>query len=155
MSLVSDMLKRLEIESPIITYCKPDILRLTEEQCDVLIPLSHATKSHINTMGFGPLSIGADLTGGLLVFYHGQYYDKALNFCFSKAIISFLRKPTTDVLFTCLDGALIKQTLDKAYQMKKGLLVDIRVLASMQKEQRIKRVAEFILTLYVEYTTGR
>jgi hypothetical protein len=149
---IIQLIDTLAIQSPIIGFCNPKVELLDKEQCSLTIPLSHQTKSHINTLGFGPLAIGADLTGGLLALYLGQFYDKPLDFCFSKAEILFLRKPISDVFFSCLDGAKINNTLKTARESGTAHTVDIHIQACVYKGQLKKSVAKFMLTLFVHFT---
>ena len=51
---------------PLLWFCRPKIIRITSETVEIKIPLMRRTKNHLNSMYFGALSVGADITGGFL-----------------------------------------------------------------------------------------
>ena len=51
---------------PLLWFCRPKIIILNTESVEIKIPLRRRTKNHLNSMYFGALSVGADITGGFL-----------------------------------------------------------------------------------------
>ena len=49
---------------PLLWYCRPKIVSLNSDYIEIKIPLRRRTKNHLNSMYFGALSVGADITGG-------------------------------------------------------------------------------------------
>ena len=49
-----------------IYYCRPKVIRVDDQLLEIKIPLNRRTKNHINSMYYGALSVGADVTGGFL-----------------------------------------------------------------------------------------
>ena len=47
-----------------IYYCRPKVIAVDSDSLEIKIPLNRRTKNHINSMYFGALSVGADITGG-------------------------------------------------------------------------------------------
>ena len=63
---------------PLIGFCKPKILELTDARTVIRMPHHRHTKNHLGSIYFGALAIGADLAGAFLVFYKAR--QKKLNF---------------------------------------------------------------------------
>ena len=51
---------------PLLFFCRPKIIELDSKVVEIKIPLKRRTKNHLNSMYFGALSVGADITGGFL-----------------------------------------------------------------------------------------
>ena len=51
---------------PLIFFCRPRVVTITETSLEVIIKLNRRTRNHLNSMYFGVLSVGADVTGGFL-----------------------------------------------------------------------------------------
>ena len=66
-----------------ITGFNPKIVQISDESLEIKIRLNRRTKNHLNSMYFGTLSIGADITGGFL----------AMKYVFSKSWISASEMP--------------------------------------------------------------
>ena len=54
------------IKIPLLWFCRPKIITLSSNLVEIKIPLRRRTKNHLNSMYFGALSVGADITGGFL-----------------------------------------------------------------------------------------
>ena len=55
-----------------IYYCKPKVIYVDDNSLEIKVPLNRRTRNHINSMYFGALSVGADITGGFLAMPHIQ-----------------------------------------------------------------------------------
>ena len=51
---------------PLMFFCRPKIIKINDEQVIVKIPFKRKVKNHVNSMYFGVLSIGADVTGAMI-----------------------------------------------------------------------------------------
>ncbi|ASQ44950.1 hotdog family protein [Legionella clemsonensis] len=143
------LLENLEKNSPLIAFCQPKIDFITEKACQVRLPLNEHTKSHIGSMGFGALAVGADLTGGLLAWFHIQAMTNNFDFCFAAAEIKFLKKPTSEVIFCCRDGELISAGL-QSLQAKQKINIPLNIIATTESALFEKRVAIFNLNLSIK-----
>ncbi|KTD07379.1 hypothetical protein [Legionella jamestowniensis] len=143
------LLKKLEKKSPLIAFCQPKIDFITEKACQIRLPLNDHTKSHLGSMGFGALAVGADLTGGLLAWFHIQKMPNNYDFCFAAAQIKFLKKPSSEVIFCCRDGDLISASL-KSLQPKEKINITINVIATIESTLFEKKAAVFDLNLSIK-----
>lgn len=99
---------------PMIHFVRPKLLTCSPELIQIKIPFRRRTKNHLNSMYFGALNIGADLAAGLFVYYHGQRYNKQVTLAFKSAKSQFLKRPESDVVFSCLEGPLIVNKIEEA-----------------------------------------
>jgi acyl-coenzyme A thioesterase PaaI-like protein len=54
---------------PLLAFVKPRILVINDEKCVVKIRNRRRVKNHLKSMYFGALCVGADVAGGLPVFF--------------------------------------------------------------------------------------
>lgn len=99
---------------PLVYFCRPTVLELSDEKCIIKIPFRRRNKNHIGSMYFGALAIGADLTGGLMALFLIKKIKKNISFVFKDANLQFLRRVESDAILTCSDGAAIQQAINRA-----------------------------------------
>ncbi len=51
---------------PLIFYCRPSVIKLTDETTIIKIPFKRRNRNHLRSMYFGSLAVGADVAGGVL-----------------------------------------------------------------------------------------
>ena len=51
---------------PLIFYCRPSVVELTDELTIIKIPFKRRNRNHLKSMYFGVLAVGADVAGGVL-----------------------------------------------------------------------------------------
>ena len=64
------------VRIPMIAYVRPKLLSIDENSVRVRIRLRRKTKNHLNSMYFGALAVGADIAGGIQVFYFSKVMDQ-------------------------------------------------------------------------------
>ena len=75
-----------------IRYTKPKLLMINDDLVRVKIKLRRRTKNHLNSMYFGALSVGADIAGGIQVFYFSKKMDRKVSFAFKGMNAQFLKE---------------------------------------------------------------
>jgi len=99
---------------PLIGYVKPKLLMIDEEKIQVRIKLRRRTKNHLNSMYFGALSVGADIAGGIHVFYFAELSKHKVSFSFKSMKAEFLKRAESHVIFQSMDGKLVKEAIEKS-----------------------------------------
>ncbi|PKF49961.1 DUF4442 domain-containing protein [Enterovibrio nigricans] len=135
---------------PLIWYCRPKILVLDDEQVQVRIPLKRKTKNHLNSMYFGTLAIGADVAGGFMAMSKAEARGRKISLAFKAVKGDFLKRPEADVLFTCTDGKLIDEMLDKTLATGERVNQAVRITATCPAINHDEPMAVFDLTLSVK-----
>ena len=131
----------------LIWVASPTIVEVNERRCIVRVPLTWKTKNHLGSMYFGALCIGADVAGGLIAFHLMQQQKVKLSFVFKDVKASFLKRPESDVYFTCNDGASIQETVTRAIETGERQESTVHVVATCPKKLGDEPVATFELTL--------
>ena len=86
---------------PLIWYCRPKVIKHTQKEIEVKIPLKYRTKNHLGSMYFGVLAVGADITGGFLAMDSIIKSSRKVALIFKDFKADFLKRPEGDVHFFC------------------------------------------------------
>ena len=89
------------IKIPLIGFVRPRLIELSDTKMVVKIPLRRRTKNHLNSMYFGALAIGADLSGAFQAFHIAEEANRKLSIVFKDFKADFISRPENDVFF-CL-----------------------------------------------------
>ena len=99
---------------PMIRYTKPKLLAIDDTTVRVKIKLRRRTKNHLNSMYFGALSVGADIAGGIQVFYFSKKMDRKVSFAFKGMNAQFLKRAESDIIFESNEGQKIQKAMEKS-----------------------------------------
>lgn len=140
------------LKVPLISYVRPSVVSLTDEEAVVKIPLGYRTRNHLKSMYFGTLAIGADCAGGLLAMHHIRNSKKKLSLVFKDFRADFHKRPMADVHFTCKDGAKIRKQIQETIKAGKRTNQPMHIVATTPKISGDEPVATFELTLSLKAT---
>lgn len=99
---------------PMIRYTRPKLLAIDDTTVRVKIKLRRRTKNHLNSMYFGALSVGADIAGGIQVFYFSKKMDRKVSFAFKGMNAQFLKRAESDIIFESNEGQKIQKAMEKS-----------------------------------------
>jgi acyl-coenzyme A thioesterase PaaI-like protein len=99
---------------PMIRYTKPKLLAIDDNTVRVKIKLRRRTKNHLSSMYFGALSVGADIAGGIQVFYFSKKMDRKVSFAFKGMNAQFLKRAESDIVFESNEGQKIQKAMEKS-----------------------------------------
>ena len=131
----------------LLWFVSPSVIEVNEDRCVVRIPLGWKTRNHLGSMYFGALAIGADIAGGLIAFHLMQKRGIRAAFVFKDMHAEFLKRPESDVLFRCEDGALIRDLLERTFATGERQEATVHVVATAPAKLGDEPVARFALTL--------
>ena len=135
-----------------IYYCRPKVVYVDHDSLEIKIPLNRRTKNHINSMYFGALSVGADITGGFLAMPPIQKSKRKIILVFKDFNAKFLKRAESDVHFLCNDGQAVTDLVNKAIETGERQNYKLKITATTPKISD-DIVAEFELTLSIkDYT---
>ena len=134
---------------PLLFYCRPKIILLTNQKVQFKIKLKRRVKNHLGSMYLGALAVGADLASGYFAFHYLQKHKKSISLIFKDFHADFYRRSMDDVLFTCDMGKEIKDLIDKSLVTDKRLNLPVTVIATVPSISD-EVVAKFTLTLSVK-----
>ena len=134
------------VKIPLIFFCRPRVVNISHNSLEVKIKLNRRTKNHLNSMYFGVLSIGADLTGGFLAMKLIRNKNTKIALIFKDFHADFLKRAEGDVHFICDEGVKIKNLVEVADSTGERQNMPIHVKAIVPSVST-ESVANFILTL--------
>ena len=138
---------------PLIHFCHPKVINLTDTSLEIMIKLGRRTKNHLNSMYFGALSVGADVTGGFLALQYIQSSKAKISLIFKDFHADFLKRAEGNVHFICKDGLEIQQLVNKAEQTEERQNLAVNIIATVPSVSD-EPIAKFILTLSIKKIAG-
>ena len=134
------------IRIPLIYYCRPKVITISDTCLEVRIKLNRRTKNHLNSMYFGVLSIGADVTGGFLAMKLIRESQSNISLIFKDFHADFLKRAEGNVHFTCEDVLAIQNLVKVTEQTGERQYLPVHITATVPSISN-EPVAKFILTL--------
>ena len=132
---------------PLIGYLKPRLITLTDDEIIIQLTLNRRSKNHLQSMYFGALAVGADLAGGLYGFYHAKRANVKISLAFKSFQAQFLRRPESDVYFTCRMGHVVKAMIIDSQKSGERINKQLDVTAYTNNTEQSEEVARFTLEL--------
>lgn len=136
---------------PMIAWVRPKVFVLDEKRAVIKISLSRRTKNHLNSMYFGALCVGADVTGGIHMMHFLDREIGKISFAFKNFTADFIKRPEADVVFICEDGPAIAKVLQQAATTNERENTLVNIIATTPSLSGDEPVARFTLTLSVKY----
>lgn len=113
---------------------------LSEDSCSVLIPFTRRTKNPFKSVYFAALAGAAELSTGL-IWVNLLGFKAPYSILVKGCELSFMKKSTTAITFTCNDGLLAQNAVRKLQQP--GDFVELSMTAVGKNEVGIT-VAEMV-----------
>ena len=120
------------VKIPLIRYTRPRLLSIDDESVRVKIKLRRRTKNHLNSMYFGALSVGADIAGGIQVFYFSKKMNRQVSFAFKGMNAQFLKRAESDIIFESNEGKKIQSAMEKS--LKESSRVNDTILVEAKND---------------------
>lgn len=102
------------LKIPLVFFCSPKIVEMSEDAVEIMIPLNYRTKNHLGSMYFGVQAVGADTAGGLLAMNRILETGNRVSLVFKDFHAEFLKRPEGDVHFRSEDGKKMRALVDRA-----------------------------------------
>jgi hypothetical protein len=116
---------------------------LNDEKAVTTVKYSWLTQNPFHSMYFACLSMAAEMSSGVLVL-NGVYESKpAVSMLIVKNQAIYHKKAVGTITFTCADGKLISEYVNKAKTTGESISIDT---TSIGKDEKGDIVAEFIFT---------
>lgn len=130
-----------------IFFCKPQIISSSSEKVVVKIPFIRRNKNHLGSMYFGALSVGADLSAGLLAVNCIKKKKSKAKLVFKDFKADFIRRPLNDVYFKAVNkDSHIDKYIERNLISSNRVSFPINVQALCEDEI----VAHFVLTTSIK-----
>ena len=93
---------------------------LNENECHVKVKHTWFTQNPFKSMYFAIQAMGAELSTGALVMYHVKKNEGNISMLVAQNKAVFTKKATGKIIFTCQQGQLVAETIEKALVTKEG-----------------------------------
>lgn len=109
------------LKIPLLAFCWPKVVELSDSKSEVKIALNYRTKNHLRSMYFGALAVGAELSVALMAVDQINKSGMKIDFLFKQFEAHFLKRAEGDVHFVCPEAHLVKQLIEEAQVSEKRL----------------------------------
>jgi hypothetical protein len=134
------------LKVPIILYCRPRVVFISDSHVELKIPLKRRTKNHLNSLYFGVFAVGSDLTAGALAMRSIKKSNQKINLVFKDFHANFKMRAEGDVHFYCNEGEKIDTLVKKTVVSRNRESESINIFAKVPSISN-EIVAEFTETL--------
>ena len=138
------------LKIPMIGYCNPKIVAISEEEVVIRIRLRKRTRNHLGSMYFGALCVGADLAGGFLAFLYGRETGQKFSLIFANFQAEFLARAESDVYFIARNGKQVQDVISRSLATGERVTEPTQIEAVINYPQNPVAVARFTLGLSVK-----
>ncbi|MEO5968598.1 MAG: DUF4442 domain-containing protein [Bdellovibrionia bacterium] len=141
------LLRAFGVKIPLLFFTTPSVVDLSDDRCEIKIPLNRRTKNHLGSMYFGALAIGADCAGGMIALQMIQKSGVGVSLIFKDFHAEFLKRAEGDVHFSCESGKEIAELVERAIESGERQNLSVQVIATVPDKEGIEPVARFTLTI--------
>jgi hypothetical protein len=108
---------------PSAFWCGVRVKSITEDKCEVTVKHRWFNQNPFNSMYFAVQAMAAEFTTGALVMLQVKKSGKSISILVANNKSTFTKKATGRITFTCNQGGLIKETIQKAINTMEGQTV--------------------------------
>lgn len=119
------------------------IRKFNKDQAVIGVRYSWFSQNPFRSMYFAVQSMAAEMSTGILGFAQIYQRKPAVSMLVLKVEGNFIRKATGFILFTCNDGKIIEEAVEKTIRTGEGQTVICRAMG-INEQQEV--VAEFLVT---------
>ena len=142
------------LKVPMILYCWPRVVTFNGDELEVKIKLRRRTRNHMNSMYFGALTVGADVTCGFLTMKFIEESKRNIVLLFKDTRADFLKRAEGDVHFHCGEGQALRALVQRAIETGKRQNIQVPIVATVPAISP-EPVANFFLTLSIKDKSRR
>lgn len=116
---------------------------VSEEACSVSVPFKWFTQNPFRSTYFACLSMAAEMSTGVLAMAHAYMRNSKVSMLIVANEARYHKKATSQTLFTCRDGALIREAIERTLATGLPQAITVR---SLGHNPQGDLVAEFTFT---------
>nr|BFD67048.1 DUF4442 domain-containing protein [Bdellovibrio sp. HAGR004] len=99
---------------PLVLFVSPRVVEAGDKRFVLKIPLGYRTKNHLNSMYFGALGIGAELSIAAAAVAAIAESKMKIDFVFKDFTAQYLKRAAGDVHFICDEVEVVKSLIEEA-----------------------------------------
>lgn len=116
------------------------IREIDQQHCVVSIPYRWFSQNPFRSTYFACLNMAAEMSTGALAMTHTYQQDPAVSMLVVKMEANFFKKATGVTYFSCMDGDLIRQTIERAFASGQGETFRARSLGTNKAGEQVAEV---------------
>jgi hypothetical protein len=119
------------------------LMDVDEKQCIVTVPYKWFSQNPFRSTYFACLAMAAEMTTGSLAMVHIYKRKPAVSMLIVKMEATYLKKATGTTTFTCVEGASLRETVERAIATGDSQTL---VTRSSGVNEQGESIAEFLFT---------
>jgi hypothetical protein len=132
--------KFLFFKLPSAFWCGVRAKSIDESICTASVKYRWFNQNPFNSMYFAVQAMAAELTTGALVMYQIKKSNHKISMLVANNKSSFVKKATGRILFTCKDGDLIKEVVNKAIETREGQTIWLKSIGTNEKDEIVSEM---------------
>ena len=128
---------------PSAFFCGVRVIDADENKCLVKVPYKWFSQNPFKSTYFACLSMAAEMSTGVLALAHIYKRNPPVSMLVLKTEGTFIKKAVGRTKFECVDGLMIKQTIEDAIFSGEGKIVTAKSTGTNEAGEVI---AEFLVT---------
>ena len=137
---VSSLNKFLFFKLPSAFICGVRVKQINENKCVATVKHRWINQNPFNSMYFAVQAMAAELSTGALVMLEIQKSGKNISMLVANNKSNFSKKATGRITFTCNDGALAAQAIQKAVNTKEGQTFWMKSIGTDEKGVQVSEM---------------
>lgn len=113
---------------------------ISPETCQVQVKHKWMNQNPFNSMYFAVQAMAAEFTTGALVMYQIKESGKSISMLVAQNKAVFTKKATGLITFKCVEGNLIKETIDKAVASGEGQTIWLTSIGVNEKGEQVSEM---------------
>lgn len=113
---------------------------ISSEVCEVTVKHRWFNQNPFNSMYFAVQAMAAEFTTGALVMLQIKQSGKSISMLVAQNKSIFTKKATGRIIFTCNQGNLIKDTIQKAIDTHEGQTIWLTSIGKNEKDEQVSEM---------------
>ncbi|NBL64553.1 DUF4442 domain-containing protein [Flavobacterium sp. NST-5] len=136
----SNLNKFLFFKLPSAFICGVRVKSIDSNSCIATVKHRWINQNPFNSMYFAVQAMAAELTTGALVMLHIRKSGKKISMLVANNKSNFTKKATGRVFFTCKDGHLIKEAIQKTIETGEGQTFWMKSIGVNEKGEQVSEL---------------
>jgi len=147
---VSKLHTFLFFKLPSAFWCGVRVKTLNHEACSATVKHRWFNQNPFKSMYFAVQAMAAELTTGALVMLYIQESGKKISMLVAQNKAVFSKKATGRITFSCSEGQLVKETIEKAIATGEGQTIWLTSIGVNEEGQQVSEMS-FEWTVKVKF----
>ena len=125
---------------PSAFFCGVRVKEINESKCIVTVKHRWINQNPFNSLYFAVQAMAAELSTGALVMKYIKESGKNISMLVANNKSSFTKKATGQITFTCNDGHLINEAIQKTIATREGQTFWMKSIGTNQKGEQVSEM---------------